>query len=243
VSKHAGPYGAPDVSGSDTSGAETLGAALGPRPAAPPPGIATPLPDDAPVNGANGVHASNGTNGANGSNGSNGHHGANGDHAHDVSTRRLSAVPPTVVESGAGREVTCPECGTVARVTVNRRESHDFCVNCDFPLFWTPSQVVRDDSDAAAHAALKRLPGTAGRQTIGSMACPVCNEANPINGVTCLRCHADLHPAAPAPKPEPVAPPPPVAAPAKPSIWPWVAVGVLTLALVIAVVLVLIYGE
>lgn len=157
-------------------------------------------------------------------------------------TESLESAVPAPVPSAAAREVVCPECGTVARVAINRRESHDFCAECDFPLFWTPSQVVLGDAGAAG-AALRRLPGTAGRAAIGALTCPHCTEANPISGETCLRCGGELHLAPPAPPPAP----PPVAAPLPPTplesprpVWPIVVVVTLTLLLLVTVVVVLI---
>ncbi|WP_137295303.1 hypothetical protein [Nocardioides dongxiaopingii] len=158
-------------------------------------------------------------------------------------------VVPVVAEGHAqsaqavGRSVTCPECGAVAEITVNRRESHDFCPRCDFPLFWTPAQLVLSDADSATQA-LRRLPGTGGRVTVGSVACPHCEEANPITGSLCLRCGGDLHPVAPPPAPAPVvvAPPPPVADPERSiPLWWWV-LGTITLFLLVAVVVVLLQG-
>src|SRR6185312_7518191 len=76
-----------------------------------------------------------------------------------------AAMPPALAET-----ITCPECGTIAQVTLNRRESIDFCRNCDYPLFWTPSKVVRDSSDTGDES-LRRLPGQAGRATVASLPC------------------------------------------------------------------------
>jgi hypothetical protein len=155
-----------------------------------------------------------------------------------------TVAPTPLPESTApGREVTCPECGTVARVAVNRRESHDFCATCDFPLFWTPNAVVLGDPDLRAQASLRRLPGTAGRQSVGSLACPSCAEANPITNVLCLRCGADLHPVAapppPAPEPLRLPEPEPVPEPEPSRWWLWVLATV-TLFLLVAVVVVLV---
>ncbi|WP_167736585.1 hypothetical protein [Nocardioides sp. 1609] len=163
-------------------------------------------------------------------------------------TQGLPVVP--VVAEGyeqsthaVGRSVTCPECGAVAEITVNRRESHDFCPRCDFPLFWTPAQLVLSDAESATQA-LRRLPGTGGRVTVGSLACPHCAEANPITGSLCLRCGGDLHPVAPPPAPAPapvvVAPPPPAAEPERSiPLWWWV-LGTITVFLLVAVVVVLV---
>lgn len=130
-----------------------------------------------------------------------------------------------LVPTPSGRAVTCPECGAVATVTVNRREAHDFCAHCDFPLFWTPSQVVLGDEDLQAQAALRRLPGTAGRTTVGSLACPHCFEANPVSGVLCVRCGGDLHPVAAAPAPPLPAPEPVPDTKRHAALWWWLLGG------------------
>ncbi|WP_139983213.1 hypothetical protein [Nocardioides litoris] len=165
--------------------------------------------------------------------------------AHAPADEPTGPTGPTTSPSyaGTGREVTCPECGTVARVAVNRRESHDFCATCDFPLFWTPDQVVRGDEEGAGAAALRRLPGTAGRTTVGSLPCPHCSEVNPVSGVLCLRCGGDLHPVAPPP-PVVVAPTPPPAPepqpePTRTPVWWWVLGGVTLLLLVVVLVVLL----
>lgn len=134
-------------------------------------------------------------------------------------------------------QVTCPECGTVAMVALTRRESTDFCVSCDFPLFWTPSKVMLDTGDTTGES-LRRLPGTSGRTTVGSTPCPHCAESNPVTAEVCLRCGGLMDP--PAPAPVVVAPPPPPPAPApEPKattpLWVWVLGGA-TLLLLIALI-------
>lgn len=163
-----------------------------------------------------------------------------------------SAPPPTAEDQptivitetkGARREVVCPECGTTATITINRREAEDFCRRCDFPLFWTPSAVVLDSATGPASDALRRLPGTAGRVTVGKLDCPHCHESNPVTETHCLRCQGDLHPVLP---PAPAAPvilaPPPEPEPepvARTPWWVWVGVA-LTLLLFLALVIYLI---
>jgi hypothetical protein len=128
--------------------------------------------------------------------------------ADDAPTEMLTAVPaPEPPE--ATELVTCPECGRTATVTLNRREARDFCLGCDYPLFWTPSAVLRDPSTATADDSLRRLPGTVGRATVASQPCPHCNEPNRLTAVTCVRCGLPMQLAAPAPQPEPVYLPPP----------------------------------
>lgn len=133
-----------------------------------------------------------------------------------------AAPPPAATET-----VTCPECGAVATVTLNRRESHDFCRNCDYPLFWTPSKVFIDRA-GAGDDSLRRLPGTVGRATVASITCPHCAEPNAVAAVVCIRCGRSLQPEAPPPPPPPpppqpvYVPPPPVQAPPERDLhWLW----------------------
>ena len=99
-------------------------------------------------------------------------------------------MPPPATEF-----ITCPECGTTASVTLNRRDSVDFCRTCDYPLFWTPSKIIRDPSDSSDES-LRRLPGTVGRATVASLACPFCYEPNALSAQTCVRCGKPMHPVA-----------------------------------------------
>jgi predicted RNA-binding Zn-ribbon protein involved in translation (DUF1610 family) len=115
----------------------------------------------------------------------------------------------------AAQHLTCPECGTPAMVTVTRRESTDFCRKCDYPLFWVPSRIELDRSAETAEQSLRRLPGTAGRATVASVACPHCAEPNTVIAQTCVRCGLSMTVTTPppppprpvyrAPEPEPVA--------------------------------------
>jgi hypothetical protein len=136
--------------------------------------------------------------------------------------------------------VTCPECGTTAEVALARRQASDFCRRCDFPLFWTPQTIQLGDRDTD-EATLRRLPGTAGRVTVASVACPHCDEANPLSATLCGRCGLPMVVAPPPAPPEPVIVSPPPAPPPEPepeprtSWWPWVAgVATLTLAVLLA---------
>lgn len=148
---------------------------------------------------------------------------------------RTPAVPaddhPTevMVSPAASLEehVTCPECGTVAMVALTRRQAVDFCVQCDYPLFWAPSKIALDGS-ATAGESLRRLPGTAGRVTVGSIPCPHCSEGNLVGAQVCVRCGGLMDPPAPAPA---IAAPPPLPEPEPPSrtpLWVWI-VGASTL--------------
>ncbi len=144
-------------------------------------------------------------------------------------------MPPALAET-----VTCPECGAIAQVSLNRRDSIDFCRNCDYPLFWTPSKVMRDPSGISAES-LRRLPGQAGRATIASLPCPFCYEPNALSAQTCIRCQRPMHPVEEPPPPAPVyvAPEPVVVeAPKKVAWWVWVLLGLGAAALIVLIVLI-----
>ena len=99
-----------------------------------------------------------------------------------------AAMPPALAET-----VTCPECGTIAQVTLNRRESMDFCRTCDYPLFWTPTKVVRDASGIERRVAAPAAgPGRPGDDRLAAV--PVLLRAERAVG-------ADLHPLPPADAP------------------------------------------
>jgi hypothetical protein len=138
--------------------------------------------------------------------------------------------------------ITCPECGTSAQVTLNRRDSVDFCRTCDYPLFWTPSKVLREPG-SNNDESLRRLPGTVGRATLASLACPFCSEPNALSAQTCVRCGRPMHlvEAAPPPPPAPVyiAPPPPAPEPKqKVAWWVWALLALGAAALIALVVLI-----
>lgn len=137
-------------------------------------------------------------------------------------------------------EIVCPECGTAAGVALNRRDAQDFCAQCDFPLFWTPAEVIRD-GEAGGGESLRRLPGTAGRVTVAAVPCPTCAEANPVGAQTCLRCGGPM--VLPVPEPTVVvelpAPVEPEPEPRKRGIdWYWWVVGAATLVALVALVVV-----
>lgn len=150
-----------------------------------------------------------------------------------------SGLPESGATLAARQHVVCPECGTSAQVTLNRREAGDFCPRCDFPLFWVRSEVLLDR--AGAEESLRRLPGTAGRRSVGSASCPTCTEANPVTASTCLRCGGPMElPPAPRiivaqPPPEPAPEPEPEPAPG--GQWRWVVLGVSAALLVVAMLL------
>jgi hypothetical protein len=137
-------------------------------------------------------------------------------------------------------EVTCPTCGTVSQLDVNR-EAQAFCRVCDYPLFWIRAAGSGEgESGVGDEGGLRRLPGTAGLVTVATVSCWNCDERNPINAIYCIRCGLNLHPAppeyhAPAPPPEFVPEPEPVVPPPKKPLIPpeWIP------ALVVATILLL----
>jgi hypothetical protein len=143
--------------------------------------------------------------------------------------------------TGTSEFVTCPECGTTAMVNLRRRESNDFCRNCDFPLFWTPSQVLLSRSDVGDDS-LRRLPGTTGRAISASIACPHCAELNPVTAEICVRCGLSMQVRAAAPPPpQPVyvaAPEPVYVAPQKHvPWWVWLIVGIVVAGVIVVAIL------
>ena len=145
-------------------------------------------------------------------------------------------------ETSAREEVTCPGCGNLGLVDVTRREASDFCATCDYPLFWVPSQLVLSAS-ASGDGALRRLPGTVGRDILGALPCPTCNEPNIPTAIVCVRCGNPMHPVEVIPEPEPepvpavvVAEPEPVVEPKTPW-WPWALLVAALLAIVVLVIL------
>jgi uncharacterized paraquat-inducible protein A len=153
-------------------------------------------------------------------------------------------LPETGQNQPAAELMICPECGSSAMVTLNRRESRDFCRKCDFPLFWTPSTVLRDPTAQSAEESLRRLPGTVGRATVASQRCPHCAEPNALSAQVCVRCGLSMHVEAPPPPPEPVYLPPPEPVyyepepePDRIDWWVWVLIGLSLVVIVVLVVL------
>ncbi|HEY2044575.1 MAG TPA: hypothetical protein VGH11_18000 [Jatrophihabitans sp.] len=155
-------------------------------------------------------------------------------------TEVLIPVPDDSGPAATNESITCPECGTVAVVSVNRRESADFCRNCDYPLFWSPSKVVRGPDSGAGDQALRRLPGTVGRVSIASLTCPSCAEPNAVTATVCIRCGHSLLPVEAPPPPLPPTPvyQPPAAVYEAPARgvprWVWVLVGLLLVGVLVA---------
>lgn len=118
------------------------------------------------------------------------------------------------------KELTCPGCGSPTEVAIGARGADAFCPRCDYPLFWAATATTTGPRTGDLGEGLRRLPGTAGRVTIGMVSCWQCREQNPVTATICLRCGADLS----GPPPEPPPPPPPVLAPPAPPrrlVWPW----------------------
>src|SRR5207248_2900615 len=146
------------------------------------------------------------------------------------------AAPPPPVDAAAPPPpatdvLSCPECGTTALVTLNRRQAQDFCRHCDYPLFWTPSAVVLGGS-GVGEESLRRLPGTTGRAMTASVACPHCAEPNPVTAAFCVRCGLSMQVRheAPPPPPAPVytpPPPEPVLPDKRVPWWVWLIIGLL----------------
>jgi hypothetical protein len=165
---------------------------------------------------------------------------------HETTTEPLPTVDPTraapmgmAVEPGVSR-VICPSCGTVWQGNDLRPHAAWFCATCDFPLFW--ARAGGQSGETSTDDALARLPGTGGRSTLASLACPNCGELNPpVPTADCWRCGAPLTTPEPAPPPPipivvaaPIVEPPP---PRRP-IWPWVvATCVLSAALIVLLIL------
>ena len=144
---------------------------------------------------------------------------------------------------GVREPVVCPQCGTPGMVSANRRDASDFCAECDFPLFWTPTAVIRGGGEETGDA-LRRLPGTAGRVTVASRPCPTCAEANIVTAEHCVRCGGPMvlpPPAAPAPEPVPAPAPLPEPEPEPEPVgwhWPALVVAFATLVALVAVIVV-----
>ncbi len=166
---------------------------------------------------------------------------ADSDPGSDPGSEPAGEPPRVPVLEAARQRVVCPECGSVAEVTLNRRESGDFCPRCDYPLFWVRGEVLLDRT--GAEESLRRLPGTAGRVSVGSATCPTCAEANKVDAVTCLRCGGPMVlPAAPvvqAPPPPPPPAPAPEPEPERGDQWLWVVAGISAALLVVVVLYVL----
>jgi hypothetical protein len=151
------------------------------------------------------------------------------------------AIPPHQPAASEPERVVCPECGTAAVITLNRRDSVDFCKQCDFPLFWTPTAIMRDEAARANDESLRRLPGTVGRVTVASVPCPHCAEPNLLSAQVCVRCGLPMRVVAQAAPLAPVYVPPPPEPVAEPETgvpwWVWAAIAIILAATIALIVL------
>jgi hypothetical protein len=137
------------------------------------------------------------------------------------------AIRPAVLPEGHPVRINCPECGASGLVDPTRRDAHDFCQACDFPLFWSKDQISLGALSDAGDDSLYRLPGTLGRAVVASVACPHCNEPNLPTAVYCVRCGRAMQFIPPPPPPPPPAQAPvPMPAAARPEpepdrLWIW----------------------
>ncbi len=140
---------------------------------------------------------------------------------------RVAVRPADGTVAGGEVEVECPGCGLLLVGNSPRPTAAWFCPRCDFPVFWASGSP---DPAPAQRRARRRLPGTAGRDTLGAAPCWHCGEQNEPGSKTCIRCAASLpKPAAPAPEPVVVERdrlvPAPYAVPSR--AWPFVTAAVL----------------
>jgi ribosomal protein L40E len=143
-------------------------------------------------------------------------------------------------------EITCPECGHLATFEAMRRAAEEFCPNCDYPLFWAPSNVPVAVATQGSDATLRRLPGAGGRVVIGTKICPACGEHNVLSATICIRCSSDLDPKEPEPEPEPEPvllqiPPPPMEATKKRRRWLWILLAIVVVAAVTVAVIAIVH--
>lgn len=162
-----------------------------------------------------------------------------GRHHLSDNTQVIATISEPIVDSSSTAIlVNCPECGTAAMIEPNRRDAQDFCLRCDFPLFWRKSELILMDALDTGGASTRRLPGTVGRAAAASTPCPHCTEPNLPNAIVCIRCGlsmiltAPTPPPPPAPRPEPVLVPEPIVEPPHERIWPWVVMAIATALLV-----------
>lgn len=138
--------------------------------------------------------------------------------------------------SGSGVvALACPECGTMATVTLGRRDAQDFCRSCDFPMFWARPERPTGGSDEVGDDARRRLPGASGTTTLATVPCPHCAELNLPGAWLCVRCEGSMvpeppPPPPPLPMPEPVLVPEPVPEPEPAEPFPlWWLLGMLAI--------------
>lgn len=143
--------------------------------------------------------------------------------------------------------ITCPDCGTPSEIEQLTREADEFCLECDYPLFWAPgaARALQGAAAVGSGEGLRRLPGAGGHQELGAPDCPTCGEYQPLGTTTCDRCGNPMVLPEPEPEPQPVvyAPLPPAPAEPAPELnydFLWLAALVGILAVVTLAILLLI---
>lgn len=86
----------------------------------------------------------------------------------DAPDQRSRKAPAPVPDKGAARavsagaglpgDVVCPACGTTSVVDGVRRKEHDFCVACDYPLFWAAPRRTTLPPETLGDERLRQLP-------------------------------------------------------------------------------------
>jgi RNase P subunit RPR2 len=72
--------------------------------------------------------------------------------------------------------ITCPACGTTTELSAPlRRSADEFCVNCDYPLFWAPT-------------APTSIGAAAGGPGVADSSCRRCGHVNPNAARFCNMC-------------------------------------------------------
>ncbi len=100
--------------------------------------------------------------------------------------------------------ITCPDCGTLSEIEQLSREADEFCLECDYPLFWAPGAArALQGASVSSGEGLRRLPGAGGHRELGAPDCPTCGEYQALGTETCDRCGNPMVLPEPEPEPEP----------------------------------------
>ena len=86
--------------------------------------------------------------------------------------------------------IICPSCAAEQVDPSGLRSAESFCVECDFPLFFSGPELELAHSDT--FESRDRLPGVDGRTPKSWRACGECGELNRRASSHCLRCGAVL---------------------------------------------------